>query len=157
MNPPTDYIRIPDHPDYAVDKTGSVLRLNDIATAWEPVPTSSVHGRAHVRLRTDGKSYYLSVAELVLLTFVGPKPDGKRVVYLDNDSANAKLDNLAWGWANGKPCVSDEAVADILRRWYDGEPLKAIAKAHEVTEGAVFHIVKGRRRGNAVRATGGKE
>lgn len=38
-----------------------------------------------------------SVGELVLETFVGPKPKGMKCIHLDGDLENNRLDNLVWG------------------------------------------------------------
>jgi NUMOD4 motif-containing protein/HNH endonuclease len=38
-----------------------------------------------------------SVASMVLEAFVGPRPDGQHSRHLDDDRANNKLQNLAWG------------------------------------------------------------
>lgn len=37
------------------------------------------------------------VAELVLETFVGPKPEGKKACHKDNDKTNNRVENLYWG------------------------------------------------------------
>lgn len=143
--PPDDYRPMPDYPHYACNPGGDVLRLNDTGTTWEPCPYTVAKGKRHVRLWRGNYFALLTVGEIVLTTYVGPRPPGKRVAYLNNDPADARLDNLEWGWGNGRRSLSDASVAEIVRSRLRGMPLKAIAAEHGVTEAAVSHIATGRR------------
>jgi hypothetical protein len=61
--------------------------------------------RLDVRFFLDGKILTVTVARLMLLTFVGPPPTGKNCArHLDDDSTHNLLGNLAWG------SVQDNAV-----------------------------------------------
>lgn len=50
-----------------------------------------------IDLIRDRKYHRKLVHSLVLVAFVGPKPEGMECRHLDGDSGNAKLSNLAWG------------------------------------------------------------
>lgn len=55
------------------------------------------HDYLRLRLSRFGKTRLESVAELVLESFVGPRPDGKVIRHLNDVSSDARLDNLRWG------------------------------------------------------------
>jgi hypothetical protein len=59
--------------------------------------TSSEKGYVGVSLCADGKARSKRVHGLVLLAFVGPRPDGLVTRHLDGDPANNHLSNLAYG------------------------------------------------------------
>ena len=75
------------------------------------------HGRPHTR----------SVAEVVLETFVGPRPVGHVVRFKDGNRLNCELDNLEWAAA---PAARDETArakaiatrqrADAIRHTLEG-------------------------------------
>lgn len=44
----------------------------------------------------DGKSKNFLIAQLVLTTFIGPKPPRHRIVWLDGDKMNYSLENLKY-------------------------------------------------------------
>jgi hypothetical protein len=90
------------------------------------------------------------VHELMLITFVGPRPAGMECRHLDGNPANNALSNLAWGtrsensfdrFAHGtgiwgeraKRAVLTEAiVADCRRRTASGECIKDLAEEYRV-------------------------
>jgi hypothetical protein len=87
---------IPTFPGYFVSDDGRVLsrkrkqpRLLSIATDRE--------GRPLVALRQDGRLVTRRVHVLMLLAFVGPRPDGHVIRHLDGDPTNNILSNLAYG------------------------------------------------------------
>ncbi len=54
-------------------------------------------GYCFVNLDLDGKTYSRSVHQLVLETFVGPRPEGMEAChYPDDDKSNNRLENLRW-------------------------------------------------------------
>lgn len=64
----------------------------------KPIRITKKHRHYCVTLsrgRTDCRSVY--VHHLVLLAFVGPRPDGQLARHLDDDPANNRLTNLAYG------------------------------------------------------------
>jgi hypothetical protein len=75
----------------------------------------------------QGRRQTLLVSELILETFVGPRPPGHVVRFKDGDRLNCRLDNLEWVVA---PTVRDEAArsravatrerADAIRRTLEG-------------------------------------
>jgi hypothetical protein len=48
----------------------------------------------------DGNTTRARVDEIVLETFVGPRPDPKMIpIHLDGDYKNCAVNNLKWGYA----------------------------------------------------------
>lgn len=54
-------------------------------------------GRWHVVLRKDRKSHAIRIHRLVLLAFVGPRPDGQIGMHLNGNPGDNRLENLAYG------------------------------------------------------------
>jgi len=82
-------------PDYEVGDDGSVWSLKYGRRHKLKQPKSC---RPHVILNHKGKQKAISVAELVLTAFVGPRPVGYEVCHFpDKDYFNNKLSNLQWG------------------------------------------------------------
>lgn len=54
----------------------------------------------NVCLRKRGKNYWFRRSQLILMTFVGPRPSPQHVArHLDDNTKNTRLSNLAWGTA----------------------------------------------------------
>jgi hypothetical protein len=65
---------------------------------WRPIkPWPDKDGYLMFQTRIGGKRRVFLVHRAVLLTFVGPCPEGMRARHLDGDRANDRLDNLCWG------------------------------------------------------------
>lgn len=47
-------------------------------------------------LRSSANAYHYSVHELILLAFVGPRPEGMEGCHCDGDSQNNRISNLRW-------------------------------------------------------------
>jgi hypothetical protein len=88
---------------YQVSDLGRVKRLDhhrDGRHLCEKILKATPTGDGHLQvgLGADGaKVRKFTVHSLVLLAFVGPRPFGAQGRHLDDDPANNRLDNLAWG------------------------------------------------------------
>ena len=79
------------------------------------------------RLCVDNQRRSVKLHHCVLLTFVGPRPEGAECRHLDGNPGNNHVDNLAWG-------SSSENAADRVRHgtaysfFRDGpkEPIKCL-------------------------------
>lgn len=68
---------------------------------WRTVPAKVLkplpaRGYYRVALCRDGRREWRLVHHLVLLAFVGPRPDGLEACHYDDDPANNNLGNLRW-------------------------------------------------------------
>jgi len=105
------------------------------------------YGIAYVCLRKDGKTYHCSVASLVLLTFIGPKPDGMEVCHEDSDSHNNRLDNLRYDSHQGNmqdwKDKTRNKVAVIRRKHHRGTPFTTLAREYDLREVYIRRICHG--------------
>ena len=91
-----DFRTIPGFPDYEVSNLGNVRSYKRKrpkllkSRKWE-------RNYRVVSLRRDNEYHTRLVHILVMLTFVGPKPEGQCVRHLDGDPSNNALTNLAYG------------------------------------------------------------
>lgn len=85
----TQYHRIPEHPNYAVNRMGNIANTSKM-TKLKPIEDS----QGYLRVRLDGKRELVS--RLVAKMFVD-NPDNKpNVRYKDGNRRNVKFDNLEW-------------------------------------------------------------
>ena len=83
------FVLIPGYPDYEINEEGIIRNINK----QSELTTYSVG--AYKRVWIDNALHY--VHALVLLTFVGPRPDGMWIRHLDGDGSNNCLTNLSYG------------------------------------------------------------
>lgn len=102
----TIYKDVPGYPLYQVGSDGSVwsCALNGPRKGekrgryMKLSPRADKDGYPRVTLCRDGKaSAPLGVHYLVLLAFVGPRPDGLQACHGDGNPSNCRLSNLRWG------------------------------------------------------------
>lgn len=116
--------------------------------------TPDVSGYLVVNLTLAGKRKQCKVHQLVLLAFVGERPDGMFGCHGDNDRANNRASNLRWdtpranqidrfrhgthnrGEQNPMSKLNEEIVRQIKRRlvgskWGDGPKIAKEFKIHE--------------------------
>lgn len=88
------------------------------------------------RLSWCGVSKTYTVHNLVLLTFVGPRPEGMpHIRHLDGDATNCRLDNLAYGTV--KENARDRWKHAAQRKSRTGE---RCSKGHDLTESETWGI-----------------
>lgn len=112
--------------------------------------TVTPKGYRLVHLRSSaskGKSY--SVHRLVLLAFVGPCPEGMEASHLNGDSADNRIENLAWesskkNHARKKLHGTYQTGEKVNSAKLDWEKVRAIRAAHKkikATElAAMYHV-----------------
>lgn len=92
---------VPEWPTYRASNLGRIAEGRYIRLPFKS------NGR-YIRLHDGIRQLRISVAAIVLITFVGPAPEGKKLArHLDDNYLNNKLDNLAWGdhSDNGKDAI----------------------------------------------------
>lgn len=159
--------KLPDFP-YEVSEFGSVRRLPSRRPLRSYVDRD---GYKCFVLHKSGKRYAFKAHQLVLFTFVGPKPEKDSVTrHLDGDPSNNHFSNLTWGshnqnWddkirhgkatigsKNGRSKLSDLGV-QMLRleyKWADGvrgakkKVLERYSKVFSVKEITLRKAISGR-------------
>lgn len=113
------YKPIPDYIGYRVGDDGSVWSCRKRgpsggpSDAWHQLRTSrQPRGYQLVQLFPEGKMHLLH--RLVLLTFVGPCPEGMEACHNDGNPANSALSNLRW--ATKKENMADRELHGRTRR-----------------------------------------
>jgi hypothetical protein len=171
------YRPVPGFPGYEVGDDGSVWSYwyrGPLATQrWRPHPVllkqrteRGQRGPRYFRkpyktvsLTRNGRLHLQIVNRIVLLAFVGPCPEGMETRHLDNDPANNRLSNLAWGTKqengtdkriagsakghrNGRAKLTADQVDVIRRRYAEGELQIHLASEFGVTQGLIGVIVR---------------
>lgn len=86
---------IPGYEGYEVSDKGRV-RSNKFGEWRVLKPRLKKRGYYNICLRRDGKSKNFDIHYLVLLAFVGPRPEGMFVCHLDHNPAHNCLSNLEY-------------------------------------------------------------
>jgi hypothetical protein len=87
---------------------------------WHPIkPQGNAEGYLSFTVRIDGKKRRFSIHRAVLISFVGPCPEGMECRHLDDDPANNQLSNLCWGTPleNAEDKVRNEKAKRKLGGW----------------------------------------
>jgi hypothetical protein len=126
---PDGWRAIYDFPDYEITEFGRVRN----SRGWILTPSPNSSGYLRVALRRAGKSVQPSIHQLVLQTYVGPRPEGKdHCCHRDGDKLNNHVSNLYWGTAA-------ENSADAIRH---GSMRKnrptACGRGHEYVDGSYW-------------------
>jgi len=134
-----------------------------IATQNAPFDVNE-KGYQVVRLQNaHGKQKKVSVHLLVLIAFVGPRPEGLQGRHLDDDKSNNRLSNLEWGTAsrnmrerhlnrltNPVFKMTPSAITSIRERLKTGETQRSIANSFGIHQSMVSYVKTGQRWGYLV-------
>lgn len=163
---PNGFRQIPGFPRYAVDEHGAVISVCGTRggiKSWDKAkrlkPSTAKDGYRRICLWHEGREHTALVHKLVLLTFVGPCPDGMECRHLDGCKTNNHKDNLAWGTssenkqdkalhgtkqcgekANGVKLKTND-VLEIRRRAASGERRIDIAKDFQLGISSIHRII----------------
>lgn len=119
---------------YEVSDQGRVKSLDRPRSKGEFLLAASISvgGYLQYHLQKDGKATTRNGHRLVLLAFVGPKPDGLVTRHLDGDPMNNRLSNLVYG-------TSSENSFDRVRHGRHHNVNKtACNSGHEFTEETTY-------------------
>lgn len=86
--------QIPGFGNWWVSDVGEVFRKTD---GFRPSVQKHEKGYRKVYLRHGGKTYPKLIHQLVLMAFVGPRPEGMMCRHLNGDPKDNRLENLKWG------------------------------------------------------------
>lgn len=87
---------------YLVSTFGNVMSFPTARRTWAKTLKASIKKRGagyrqFTLVRQDGRLWYVNASRLVLLTFVGPCPEGMEVCHRNGRSLDDRLSNLRWG------------------------------------------------------------
>lgn len=120
-----------------------------------PAPYNKV-GHLKVTLCKDGMREKAPVHKLVMLAFVGRRPEGKEIRHLNNDPQDNRVENLIYGTSSenhidqskqgrmGLQKLKSCDVPIIRKRLQNGETCTAIAQDYGVSMYCIFDIKRNR-------------
>jgi hypothetical protein len=163
---PVEYRDIPGYPGYRVGNDGSVWSRRSatgkgkMSSTWRRLKFHTHRsGYKVVTFYIGGRKNQL-VHRLVLLSFIGPCPDGKSVRHLDGDPGNNNLHNLCYGTQaeneadkvahgrdpkgerHGHAKLTDELVRQIRAAYAaGGVTQKQLAEQYNMTQSKISYVV----------------
>lgn len=161
---------IPGFPGYEVSNEGEVRSYyHHIRRDWYidniPMrilrPATRKDGYLSVHLIGDDKKHYSRrIGSLVLLAFVGPRPEKLQVCHKDGNKTNNKLDNLRYdtpqsnqkdwkkhsrGYRKSSQRIFDEeTIAEMRFARASGTPIKELAIRYNVCQETIGRICTGK-------------
>lgn len=180
MSTPTQHLvgevwrQIPGFSRYSVSSAGRVRRDVRIYRTQPGLCSVKLHeGYPRTSITSDeGRCVAMHVHVLLMLAFVGPRPDGMHVCHGDGDSTNCTLGNLrydtpagnvrdamehgthAYGERIAQHRLVEAEVLEIVELLDSNHPYPAIAAQYGVSKHAIFRIACGK---NWKHLTGGKD
>lgn len=118
-------------------------------------------GYLAIKLRVNGRKQTFKVHHLVLLAFVGPRPEGMECRHLDGNKTNNRPENLCWGTGtenvadrlrhgttargehHGQARLTETNVIEIRKLLAQGMPQQAIASRFGVSRMTIWKIKMG--------------
>lgn len=143
--------RVPGWSDYFVDQLGAVW-----STKWGKLRRMKLTrrrlGYRHVALSDGERKKSYPVHTLVLLAWIGPRPEGMECRHLDGNPGNNRLSNLQWGThlenemdkrrhGTVESKLTEDQVREIIA---DADsPHTELAERYGVTPGMIMRIRQG--------------
>lgn len=111
-------------------------------------PATDARGYRRVNLRRNGQTYSKRVASLVLMAFVGPRPNRMEVCHNNSKPGDDCLKNLRYDTSLGNKRdrlnLSNSQVIKMRKRCAQGESISAIARSVDINYSRVHDICQGR-------------
>lgn len=168
------YREVPGFPEYRVGDDGSIWsryqkkgkgRGNGghwiIGDKWNKLKPCPNRGYLQTVIkRHDGKRFLVRVNRIVLLSFIGPCPDGMECCHENRDKSDNRLSNLRWGTKlanaedkrrHGTMCrgetlglskLKNGDIPEIRERHANGETVASIAARFSMGRSAIASVIK---------------
>lgn len=122
-----EWTAIPGFPGYSVTRDGHLRGVSG-----KVMRQMTAHrGHKYIIARRNGRGIKLYTHTAILLTFVGPCPDGQECRHLDGKPANNVIENLRWG----TPLENSDD-----KRRHGTIPRGSASSSAKLTEGDVLEI-----------------
>jgi len=157
-----EWRNVPGFPGYKVSNHGRIASFMKIVGAefgvgaeWEIAekPQRQLkyyynnRGYAEVNLRKEGETYHVRAAYIVMLAFVGPRPEGMEVCHNDSNKKNNRIDNLRYDTAQGNindRCpLSPELLTCLRYQVANGENVNNLTEAYGVSRKFIVRACSG--------------
>lgn len=161
--------QVPGFTNYCAHRNGTVYSRNvfgskgkKVGPWWKMHPVNN-KGRPRLTLYTSQRKYRsFFVSQIIMLTFVGPQPEGSHTRHLNGNPWDNRLSNLQYGtpkenqldsvrhgtFHHGEMCsnakLKNHQIPEIRRRLAAGEKEVDIAKDYNISQGAIACIATGR-------------
>lgn len=150
---------------YEISDLGNVVSIGFAdPTKRRPLTKVDQRGYDRVYLRAPKiRGRWFSVHILVMLAFIGPRPDGMHVNHIDGQKKNNALANLEYctpsqnqkhsfalglqslrGENHTRAKLTEAGVIEIRAKIAQGIPRKVIALDHGISDSHLSHIASGR-------------
>lgn len=164
----TEWRDIPGWPGYRVSKSGVVQTCkrtghgNRLSDQWRTMKQADdTRGYKSLGLKNVTKRTWIQVHVLVLMAWVGPRPEGMHGCHNDGNKHNNCLENLRWDtpkanaqdaikhgtWVHGEKYggakLTDNIVSEFLHRVMNDEPVAHIAKSMGIKKATLFNVIYG--------------
>lgn len=114
-------------------------------------------------LSKEGRSHQFFIHTLVLLAFVGPRPDGYHGAHLDGNFLNNNRENLAWvtpqenmdhklihgtqpfGSQLYNSKLTEASVVEIRKRHLSGDSKSFLSREYNVSRRLIRDVIEGKR------------
>lgn len=151
--------KIPGYVNYEASTFGGVISY---ARGYRRLKQCEGNYNLHVSLYRNGKDLTINVGCVILMTFVGPCPDGLECCHSDGNYYNNRLDNLRWdthqaniddrtrhgttakGSRSGPAILVESDIPKIREMLYLGVFQKDIAQKFGVDSRTISEIACGR-------------
>ena len=164
INDNEEWLDIPGFPGYKVSNQGRIASYKiiigsefGVGPEWDISekpqrllkPAADKKGYRGVNLMdADMKQNFIRVNTLVLLSFVGPCPDGLECCHNDSNPNNNRLDNLRYdthqGNMNDRCPLSPELLTCLRYQVANGERVNNLIKAYDVDAWFIKDVCSGR-------------
>ncbi len=109
--------RVPGYPKYRVLSSGSIWYRSGYRRGYRWLRTRAFfdrYGYLQVNLSADGRKRRFYLHTVVLLAFVGPRPNGEECRHMDGEKTNNRVENLCWG-TRAENAADQERHDTVLR------------------------------------------
>jgi hypothetical protein len=109
--------QVPGRPFLRADSQGGIWQFSERSKRWKRIKIrwSKTYGTRVSLALPCGRTELVDAAALLLESWSGPRPDGKGVVFINDDPNDLRLENLLWGTLPPEERAKANRLADRAR------------------------------------------